>query len=83
MISYRTLVFGTESSYHSLGNLAENDVLAIQPGGNNSGDEELGSVGYTKFSCQCYYPRFVVEILLLAPALAMLPKVRNARMKPR
>lgn len=25
-------------------NLAENDVLAIQPGGDNGGDEELGAV---------------------------------------
>lgn len=27
-----------------ISNLAENDVLAIQPAGNNGGDEELGTV---------------------------------------
>lgn len=31
-------------TYHSLDNLAENDVLAVQPGGHNGGDEELGAV---------------------------------------
>jgi hypothetical protein len=30
---------------HSLDDLSEDDVLAVQPGGDNSGDEELGSVG--------------------------------------
>jgi hypothetical protein len=29
----------------SLGDLTEDDVLAVQPGGNDGGDEELGSVG--------------------------------------
>ena len=27
-----------------VGNLAEDDVLAIEPGGNDGGDEELGTV---------------------------------------
>lgn len=27
-----------------VGNLAEDDVLAVEPGGDNSGDEELGTV---------------------------------------
>lgn len=29
----------------ALGDLTEDNVLAVQPGGNNGGDEELGSVG--------------------------------------
>ena len=29
----------------SLGDLTEDDVLTVQPGGNDGGDEELGSVG--------------------------------------
>jgi hypothetical protein len=29
----------------SLGDLTEDNVLAVQPGGNDGGDEELGSVG--------------------------------------
>ena len=30
---------------HAFNDLAENDVLAIEPAGHNSGDEELGAVG--------------------------------------
>jgi hypothetical protein len=30
---------------HAINNLSEDDVLAIQPGGGNGGNEELGSIG--------------------------------------
>lgn len=37
-------------------NLAEDDVLAIEPRGDNGGDEELGAVAAEKETCQ-YQPQ--------------------------
>jgi hypothetical protein len=40
-----TLTLDLPDEVLTLGDLTEDDVLAVQPRGNNGGDEELGSVG--------------------------------------
>jgi hypothetical protein len=40
-----TLTLDLPDEVLALGDLTEDDVLAVQPRGNNGGDEELGSVG--------------------------------------
>jgi hypothetical protein len=53
-------------------NLAENDVLAIEPAGDNSGDEELGTVAMGIPISRLYLRGGYVEIAyVFGPALAM------------
>lgn len=57
-------------------NLAEDDVLAIEPRGHNSGDEELGAVAMTEqkkwnVSGDSRETTIRVETYVLGPALAM------------
>ena len=35
-------------------NLAEDDVAAVEPGGDDGGDEELGAVAGEKCQCSCF-----------------------------
>jgi len=60
-------------SYHALGNLAKDDVLAVQPRSNNSGDEELRAVGYKDGQLlRNMVSLRQVQNALLGPALAIL-----------
>jgi len=53
-----------------ISNLAENDVLAIEPAGDDSGDEELGAIAIgTK--CQPCFGKGGRFAYVLGPALAM------------
>ena len=54
-----------------IGNLTEDDVLAIEPRGDNGGDEELGAVAADAVSC--LRPNFTSDskTYVLGPALAM------------
>ena len=49
-------------------NLAEDDVLAIEPAGDDSGNEELRAVAE---KCQLYLGRIIQSAYVLGPALAM------------
>lgn len=53
-----------------VGDLAENDVSAVEPGGDNSGDEELGAVSGQSESAAIY--RGIVPRTIFSPALSML-----------
>lgn len=57
-----------------VGDLTEDNVVAIQPGGIDSGDEELRAVAMgllvdSKYGCACF--RFGGRTYVLRPALAM------------
>ena len=55
---------------HALDDLAEDDVLVVEPRGHNGGDEELRAVGCEAVS-KCTVAKARAGSVLLGPALAM------------
>lgn len=58
----------------AIGNLAEDNVLAVEPAGDNSSDEELGAIAFGEYISPVIRPGErgkSEETHVLAPALAM------------